>query len=485
MPAIITSKFRRNNAQAFQTSFGSSGNKYYLGIGKPSAFGTKTRPDGRTENLGTDSTPITPADSVQQEYDTFDDLLAVKRITSSDVSFAAPRINWTSGTVYDYYRHDYGNRITGGTSIQSANSGATNLYDANFYVMNSNFQVYKCLDNNNNGQSTIEPTGENTLILETSDNYKWKYMYTLSASAQANFLSTDFMGVSSNSTVTNAAVDGAVNIVKIKTSGTGGTNGTYTNIPMRGDGSNGQVSITIASGSVTAVSVTAAGTGYSYANIRVADINVAGGGSLSGAELDCIIEPKGGHGFDPFEELGAFFVILNTSFEGAETANSGDFTTTNDFRRVALIRDPKSAGSAATVTTLRATRAVRFSGTPGTFQVDEKITQTNTGAVGKVVQFDSANKILFYTQTRYSDEGVDANGNKILFSGTDTINGATSSATGIPTGVTETVNNVSLVSGHSLPEIDEDSGDVMYIENRAPVARSVDQTENVKLIIEF
>ena len=485
MPAIITSKFRRNNAQAFETSFGSSGNKYYLGIGKPSAFGTKTRPDGRTENLGTDSPPITPADSVQQEYDTFDDLLAVKRITSSDVSFASPRINWTSGTVYDYYRHDYGNRITGGTSIQSANSGATNLYDANFYVMNSNFQVYKCLDNNNDGQSTIEPTGENTLILETSDNYKWKYMFTLSASAQANFLSTDFMGVSSNSTVSNAAVDGAVNIVKIKTAGTGGTNGTYTNIPMRGDGSNGQVSITIASGSVTAVSVTNAGTGYSYANIRVSDINVAGGGSLTGAELDCIIEPKGGHGFDPFEELGAFFVILNTSFEGAETANSGDFTTTNDFRRVALIRDPKSAGSAATVTTLRATRAVRFSGTPGSFQVDEKITQTNTGAVGKVVQFDSANKILFYTQTRYSDEGVDANGNKILFSGTDTINGATSSATGIPTGVTETVNNVSLVNGHSLPEIDEDSGDVMYIENRAPVARSVDQTENVKLIIEF
>ena len=485
MPAIITSKFRRNNAQAFETSFGSSGNKYYLGIGKPSAFGTKTRPDGRTENLGTDSTPITPADSVQQEYDTFDDLLAVKRITSSDVSFASPRINWTSGTVYDYYRHDYGNRITGGTSIQSANSGATNLYDANFYVMNSNFQVYKCLDNNNNGQSTIEPTGENTLILETSDNYKWKYMYTLSASAQANFLSTDFMGVSSNSNVTNAAVDGAVNIVKIKTPGTGGTNGTYTNIPMRGDGSNGQVSITIASGSVTAVSVTNAGTGYSYANIRVSDINVAGGGSLTGAELDCIIEPKGGHGFDPFEELGAFFVILNTSFEGAETANSGDFTTTNDFRRVALIRDPKSAGSAATVTTLRATRAVRFSGTPGSFQVDEKITQTNTGAVGKVVQFDSANKILFYTQTRYNDEGVDANGNKILFSGTDVITGATSSATGTPTGVTETINNVSLVSGHSLPEIDEDSGDVMYIENRAPVARSVDQTENVKLIIEF
>ena len=486
MPAIITSKFRRNNAQAFQTSFGASGNVYYLGIGKPSAFGTKTRPDGRTENLGTDSTPITPADSVQQEYDTFDDLLAVKRINSSDVSFAAPRINWTSGTTYDYYRHDYGNRITGGTSIQSANSGATNLFDANFYVMNSNFQVYKCLDNNNDSPSTVEPTGENaTLILQTSDDYKWKYMFTLSASAQANFLSTDFMGVSSNSNVTNGAVDGAVNIVKIKTAGTGGTAGTYTNIPMRGDGSGGEVSITITSGSVTAVSVTNKGSGYSYANIRVSDINTAGGGSLTGAELDCIIEPKGGHGFDPFEELGAFFVILNTSFEGAETANSGDFTTANDFRRVALLRDPKSAGSAATTATLRATKAVRLNSGAGTFQSDEVITQTNTGAVGKVVEFDTANNILFYTQTRYNDEGVDASGDGTLFSGTNVITGSTSSATGTPTGNTETVNNVSLVSGYSTSEIDADSGDVMYIENRAPVNRSADQTENVKLIIEF
>ena len=217
----------------------------------------------------------------------------------------------------------------------------------------------------------------------------------------------------------------------------------------------------------------------------MADINAAGGGALTGAELDVIIEPKGGHGFDPFEELGAFFVILNTSFEGAETANSGDFTTANDFRRVALIRDPKASGSAATTSTLRATKAVRLNSGAGTFTSDEKITQTNTGAVGKVVQYDSANRILFYTQTRYNDEGVDANGNQTAFSGTNLITGATSSATGTPTGNTETVNNVSLVGGYSSSELDADSGDVMYIENRAPVTRSVDQTENVKLIIEF
>ena len=486
MPAIITSKFRRNNAQQFEESFGeASPNIYYLGIGKPTAFGTKTRADGRTDNIGTDSAPVTPADSVQDEFDTFDDLLAAKRIQSSDVSFACPRINWTSGTTYDIYRHDYGNRITGTTNVQTANSGATNLYDSNFYALTSNFDVYKCLDNNNNSASTPEPSGQGNQVITTADSYKWKYMFTLSAAAQANFLSTDFMGVSTNSTVTGAAVDGGLNVIKIKSAGTGGTGGTFTAIPIRGDGTGGTCSVTISAGSVTAVTITGTPTGYSFAYVRVADINAAGGGALTGAELDVIIEPKGGHGFDPFEELGAFFVILNTSFEGAETANSGDFTTANDFRRVALIRDPKASGSAATTSTLRATKAIRLNSGAGTFVSDEKITQTNTGAVGKVVQYDSANRILFYTQTRYDDEGVDANGNQTAFSGTNLITGATSSATGTPTGVTETVNNVSLVSGYSSSEMDADSGDVMYIENRAPVTRSVDQTENVKLIIEF
>ena len=294
------------------------------------------------------------------------------------------------------------------------------------------------------------------------------------------------MGVSTNSSVVSAAVDGDVSILKIKAAGTGGTDGTHTGIAIRGDGSGGTCTITIASGAVTGAVVTGTPTGYSFGYVRVADINAAGGGSLSGTEIDVIIEPKGGHGSDPFEELGAYFVILNTSFEGAETANSGDFATQNDFRRVCLIRDPKSGGSAASTTTLRGTKAIRFNSGAGTFTADEKITQTNTGAVGKVVQWDAANLILFYTQTRYDNEGVDANGNMTAFSGTNVVTGdSASTPTGTPTGNTETVNNVSLVSGYSASEIDADSGDVMYIENRAPVTRSADQTENVKLIIEF
>ena len=487
MPAIITNKFRLNNAEQFAESFSETANNvYYLGIGRPQPFGTMTRADGRTDNQGTDVLPITPADNLNAESFTYDDLLAVKKVSDTDIAFVAPRRNWVTGTTYDIYRHDYGERITGTTTLQTSNSGVSNLFDANFYVLNSSRNVYKCLDNNNNGASTVEPTGTNSSsIISTADGYKWKYMYSLSASQQSNFLSTDFMAVSTNTDVSSNAVDGAINIVKIKTAGSGGADGTHTGIAIRGDGSGGVVSVTVTSGAVTAVTVTTEGTGYTFGTISNAQIVAAGATSLTGAELDVIIPPKGGHGKNAVQELGAFFVMTNTSLEGTESANSGDVSVANDFRKVCLIKDPKSGGSAASAATLRATKAIRLTGISGTFAVDEKITQSSTGAIGKVVEFDSTNSILYYVQTRHNDEGVDSNGNQTAFSGANVVTG-TDGAQGTPeTSHSATTNNVVFVSGYSVPEIDHDSGDVLYVENRAPITRAADQTENIKLIIEF
>ena len=486
MPAIITDKFRIHNSEQFHEAFSeSSGNTMYLGIGRPQAFATSTRADSRTNNEGSDTSPVTPADNVNAQFYPFDDLLAAKKITSSDVTFAIPRRNWTTGTTYDIYRHDYGERITGTTTNQTANSGATTLHDASFYVLTAARNVYKVLDNDGNTASTVEPTGTSTAILSTADGYKWKYMYTLSASQQANFLSTDFMAVATNSTVASAAVDGAINIVKIKTAGSGGADGTHTNIDIRGDGTGGKVSVTVTSGAVTAVTVTTPGTGYTFATISNAQIVAAGATSLSGAELDVIIEPKGGHGKNAVEELGGFYVMLNTSLEGTESSNTSDFTVSNDFRKIALIRDPQSGGSAASATTLRGTKAINLTGVSGTFTVDEEINQATTGAVGKVVEWDSTNSILYYIQTRHNDEGVDSNGNQTAFSGTNVVTGQTSGANGTPTTSTSTINSQSFTSGYSSAEIDADSGDILYIENRAPITRAADQTENIKLVIEF
>ena len=486
MPAIITNKFRLHNAANFVESFSeTSPNIYYLAIGRPQAFATSTAGDSRTQFEGTDASPLTPTDSVSDEFYFFDDVIAAKRITSSDVSRAIPRRNWTTGTTYDIYRHDYGQYVKGSSSTTiSANSGATSLADATFYVLSSDNNVYKVIDNNGNSASTVEPTGTSTSILTTGDSYKWKYMYTLTASEQTNFLSTDFMHVSTDSTVSSAAVDGAIDTILIKTAGSGGTNGTHTGVAIRGDGSSGVCSVTVAGGAVTAVTVTTAGSGYTFAYVRNADIVSAGATSFSGAELDVIIPPKGGHGANAVEELGGHFVMMNTDFTGDESSNSGDFTTQNDFRRVGLLLDPTTGGSAASATTLRGTKAVKLSGTPGSFTVGEEINQASTGAVGKVVEYDSTNKILYYIQTRFNDEGVDSNGNLTAFSGANAITGQDSSASGTPDTSTQTVDNIVFSSGYNSGEIDSDT-DVLYQENRSPITRASDQTENIKLIVEF
>jgi hypothetical protein len=489
MPAIITSKFRINNAEQFSESFSeASPENYYLGIGRPQAWATQTRGDLRTENQGTDSGAITPFDSVIEELNTFDDLLAIKKFSSSDVSFVIPRRNWSSGTVYDYYRHDYGNRITGTTTTLTSNSGATVLHDATFYVLTTDRNVYKCLYNNNNAASTVQPSGTSVNIITTADGYKWKYMYTLSASQQANFLSTDFMAVSTDATVSSSAVDGAINVAIIKSAGSGGTNGTFTAIPIRGDGSSGTISVTVSGNVITSVSITNAGTGYTIAYVKNSDIVSAGATGLTGSEIDVIIPPKGGHGYDAVSELGGFYVMLNMSLEGTESANTGDFSAENDFRRIILIRNPYSGGSLTSSATLRGTKAVRLasSPTPGTFQVDEEINQSSTGAVGKVIEWDSTNRILHYIQTRFNDEGIDSNGNRTPFSGVNIITGQTSGATGTPSSVaSETADQITFTNGYADSEIDRHKGDVLYIENRAPITRASDQTENIKLVIEF
>ena len=240
MPAIITDKFRIHNSEQFREAFSeASGNTMYLGIGRPQPFATSTRGDARTNNEGSDISPLTPADNLNAQHFPFDDMLASKKIPTTDVTFAIPRRNWVTGTTYDTYRHDYGEYATGGTTVITANSGASTLFDATFYVLTTDRNVYKCLANDNNTASTVEPTGTSTTVLSTADGYKWKYMYTLSASQQSNFLSTDFMAVATDATVSSAAVDGTIEEIKIKATGSSGTNGTHTGVAIRGDGSSG------------------------------------------------------------------------------------------------------------------------------------------------------------------------------------------------------------------------------------------------------
>ena len=488
MAAIITNKFRINNAEQFVESFSeTAATTYYLFIGRSHSWASDADAQGNTIAEGTDASPPTPNDDVASEFYNYDDMLGAKIIASTDVSHAIPRRNWTTGTTYDMYEHNI-------SSANATASGATNLYDATFVVMNSSYAVYKVIENDGATASTVEPTSTSNSIFTTSDGYKWKYMYSLTSAETLNFMSTDFIHVSTDSTVSAAAVDGALDTVLVVAGGSsytvtgGGSSGTISAIPIRGDGASGVASVTVASGAITAVLVTTAGTGYTFAYIRSADIITAtgAGGAGSACNLNVIIPPKGGHGYDALKELGGFYVMMNKSLTGIE--GTSDIGVTNDFRRIGLVRNPTNFGTTtvASADTRRQLYAAVFSSVSGTFTADEEINQASTGAVGKVVEYDATNKILYWYQTRFPDVGTDTNGNLTAFSGANAITGVSSSASATPnTSSSDTVNAVVFASGYSTPELAFDSGDIIYVEERSPITRASDQTENIKLIIEF
>ena len=485
MAAIITNKFRINNAEQFVESCSeSAATPYYLFIGRAHSWATDADVQGNSINAGTDASPPTPNDDVTSEFYNYDDMIGAKLISSSDVSHVIPRRNWTTGTTYDMYEHNI-------SSSNAANSGATNLFDSNFFVMNSSNAVYKVIENDGATASTVEPTSTSNSIFETSDGYRWKYMYSLTSAETLNFMSTDFIHVSTDSTVSAAAVDGALDTILVVSGGSSfstSSGSTISAIPIRGDGSGGVASVTISSGAITAATVTTAGSGYTFAYIRDADIIAAtnAGGAGSGSNLNVIIPPKGGHGSNAVKELGGFFVMLNKSLVGVE--GTSDIGVGNDFRRIGLVRDPTNFGTStvASATTRRQLYAIKFGSVSGTFTADEEINQASTGAVGKVVEFDSTNLILYYYQTRFPDVGTDSNGNLTAFSGANAITGQSSSASATPdTSNSNTVNGVEFSSGYANPELAYDSGDIIYVEERSPITRASDQTENVKLIIEF
>ena len=468
MAAIVTNKFRINNSEQFYESFSeATPTVYYLFVGRPQVFSSSA-------GGGTDSVPPTPLDNVVDEYMYYRDMIAAKKISASDVSYAVPRHDWVTGTIYDFYRGDYGATVNG--SVVQTVGGITDPFatTSKMFVKSSAGNVYKCMSNNGGAASTIEPAGTLTSEYTAGDSYVWKFMYTHTATETSSFLTTDFMAVHTDATVSAAAVDGAVNRYIIANGGAGYTNGTYATQTLRGDGSSATFTVIVSGNSVTSVAGVVAGTGYTFADLNIDNISGIGTPSTSAIVVP-IIGPKGGHGNNAMEELGGFYVMTNTTIAG--TAGSGDFVVDQDFRRIGVVRDPFNFGTTVicSADTRQALKNVTFSGTPTGFTNDEVISGGTSGAKGIVVDFDATTKILKYIQTEWTGVKTTAGATQqdlVAFAASEIITGADSGSTA----TVSTVNN---------PEIEYYSGDSIYIENRSPITRASDQTENIKLIIEF
>ena len=473
MAAIVTNKFRLNNAEQFYESFSEASTSFYLFVGRPQPW-TSTTPFGG----GSDSAPPTPLDNVNDEYMYFRDMQAAKRIAAADIQYAIPRHNWTTGTVYDYYRGDYGAQWSStATDIVKTVNGGINLWASTtlFYVLSSQNNVYECMWNNGGAASTVEPSHTGTAEITEADGYTWKYMYSLTTTQITDFLTADFMPVATNATVSAWAAlndDGAVRHYKVMRGGAGYTDGSYATQTLRGDGSSATFTVTVSGGAVTSVVMVAAGSDYTFADCRIDAISGIGTPSTS-AIVTPIIGPKGGHGFNAVTELGGFYIMTNTTISGTE--GGGDFVVDQDFRRVGIVLNPYNYGTTtvATASTLNALKSMTFaaSPTPGTFAADQAITGGTSGAKGIVVSWDSTTRILKYIQTQWT--GVNTAGDETAFQTSEVVTGTGGSS---PTGTIASLTN---------PEIAYYSGNTIYVEDRAPISRATDQTENIKLIVEF
>lgn len=195
--SILTVNHYINQIDSFIADIRDTRNSYYVFVGRPQPWANNTG--------GDDDTAVLAANGSVNQYELtiYDDLLYGKLINTDDVSYMIPRINWTSGTVYARYNQD-----------------DPSLYDKQFYVMNDNYEVYKCINNNKGAQSTVRPSltsTEGTFI--TADGYVWKFMYKVSNSANTKFTSNQYIPVTANSDVSNNAVMGTIDSIVITNGG--------------------------------------------------------------------------------------------------------------------------------------------------------------------------------------------------------------------------------------------------------------------------
>ena len=518
MAAIITDQLRILNAKNFVSGVQSTSNSYYTFIGLPNASDYPS---------DWDTNPPSPKDSLDQSNDYWDTMLALKKVNSSDISQVVRKINWKSGTTYDMWRND----IT--RDNPSLPSSSFDIYDSNFYVMNSDYRVYICLYNNaspennfNGGPSLDEPTFTDLEPREagsSGDGYIWKYLYTIKPSQAIKFDSTNYIPVptnwetsSENTAVrNNASSSGQLKVVTIRNRGVGlgSPNITYTGVPIKGDGSGATATIVINNDSrVESITVSKGGSGYTYGTVDLKAGNVPTG--TTSPVFDVIIPPPGGHGYDIYRELGAYNVLTYSRFEN--DTNNPDFITGNQFARVGLVENPQAYDSTSLLTTDKAsaTYAIRLTGagySSATFTADSEIRQTvglGSTAVGRVVSYDSVTGVLKYWQDRtnvgFNSDGTknssptygfetlrftsspSSGGSVVIVGGSTNLSISTSF-----TGISTVINNrtyylgQNFVRGVAQPESKKYSGNIIYVDNRPSVTRSSSQKEDVKIILQF
>jgi hypothetical protein len=521
MSAIITDQFRLFNAENFVDSVNNNDNSYYvfLGLSNP----TKSNSFGRS--TGWNSNPDEPVDNLQYVSHYKDTLLFGKKIISSNVRRIVRKVTWTENNKYEMYRHDYS------TTNLAPISELPRLYDCDYYVMNSDYRVYICIDN---GSSVTNPKGNKSQDQPTftdedpsaagssGDGYVWKYLFTILPSDIIKFDSTEYIVLPNNwdDTSTNSEIkrirdagnsdveENQIQKIYIANAGSSylSRDEEYS-VDINGDGTGATASIKVTDGKIVSARVTSGGKGYTYGIVDLGQLRA--GTIQEDAQLVVIIPPSKGHGYDIYKELGADRVLIYARFDDL----TEDTPISTAFAQIGILKNPKynTADTLFEENQFSSLYAIKLSSIGQIPIIGEQIRQVRESdekiAKGYVASYDSNTGVLKYFRDRslYFPNGEDETDDTDISDVSEVLDFESSSANQIqfvdsafsaPIDTTFDENKVikdgkiinlgvTFSNGLSNPEINKKTGDIIYIDNRPLVTRNLRQKEDVKIILEF
>ena len=544
MAAIVTDQFRINNASNFLGDVNDTSNSYYVVVGLTNP-GIGTNYFGRTLDEATwNASPPSPTDNFNYLDHSKDTMIYGKKISAENIRRVIRKITWTQGNRYEIYRQDYS------TANQSPLTNSSRLYDANYYVLNKDFNVYVCLNNGSSGINTTGNRSQNEPLftgLEPSaadgasnDGYVWKYLFSVKPSDIIKFDSTEYIplpndwATSTDTQIQSVRDNGNSDInnnqikeVYIAAQGDGYSGGVGQEFPIIGDGSGAKVVVDVVGAKITKTQVSVGGKGYTYGKVNLDTINNTAVSGSTPAKLIPIIPPSKGHGHDLYKELGADRVLIYSRFDDA----TKDFPVDTKFSQIAIVKNPTSIGSTNVFTgnTFSSTKSLylqNLASNPLSVVPGDEIRQDvkdDSGTVigyarGYVVSYDVLSStapqiaVLKYSQDRslynsssdvfatdtadLSKEGDPVTGQIYTIQGSNDvvevggkytvgINTSFSGITTNPTGNKIVELGVEFENGVAESEINNESGDIIYLDNRSLITRDERQKEDVKIILEF
>ena len=437
MTGLVTTEFRVTNAKQYIEMFNESEDNIFFFLAKNTPW-TDSETGAVDEN-----NPPNPVESKYDLRDVWSEMIALKKLIPSDVSLGLHRYDWTVGTKYDQYDDRDGF-----------------IHFKKWYVMNSQNQVFCCL---NNGRvlsggtyepaaSTFEPffDGNNptVTVFNIPDGYVWKYMFTVPFGDFLKFTTPTWMPCLSWEDPSKAST-GIYSIVM--TNFGLGYDQAQTTVDIVGDGSGATATAVVVGGQITKINITNPGQGYTYASV------VVGGPNTTEASARAICFNRNGIGGRPAYDLGAYFVINSVTLAYGE---GGLIPTFNEYRQFGLIRNPILTDGATTASGSIYNMIYRVKvSTPDLFGPDE------------VVSVNGGTAMVIHYETPWPDQYLTLGSVTTSINVGDTITSGTKSA--------------SVLEVLDVPDLLYGSGDVLYLENASPIYRNSNQQEQFVLVNEW